>query len=279
MGKKSIPALMIALLIPIMGYLFLRTIGEKAVIMPKKYFYDSVSTKEVDGKLVTDTVWHRTANFRLVNQLGDTVELYDIKGKAIVIDIFFTRCGSICPQLTKSMSNLQQIFKRGGNTRSMVVDTSVVQFISLSIDPERDSVSVLKHYADIHGVNPDNWWLLTGNRDTIYDFIFNELKIDKLEKEPISPEFPHTGRFVLLDKNYIVRGRLEQAYSGIQKDSASMKVLARDIGLLVLEKDKKQRNKVLSAIIDLGWLWLVIVVLITGFIWYIKQKRNTEDSI
>ncbi len=277
MGKKSIPALMIAVLIPIIGYLLLRTIGEKAVTMPKKYFFDSVITKEIDGKLVTDTLWHKSANFTLVNQLGDTVQLYDIKGKAIVFDIFFTRCGSICPQLTKSMSKLQQGFKRGGNTRSMVVDTSVVQFISLSIDPERDSVPVLKHYADKYGVNPDNWWLLTGNRDTIYDFIFKELKIDKLEKEPVSPDFPHTSRFVLLDKNYIVRGRLEQPYSGLQKDSASMNLLSRDIGLLVLEKDKKQRNKVLSAIIDLGWLWLVIAVLITGFVWYIKQNRKAEN--
>jgi len=277
MGKKSIPALLIALLIPIMGYLFLKYFGEDAVIMPKKYFYDSVITKEVDGKLVTDTVWHKTANFRLVNQLGDTVELYDIRGKAIVFDIFFTRCGSICPQLTKSMANLQQIFKRGGNTRSMVVDTSIVHFISLSIDPERDSVPVLKRYADKYGVNPDNWWMLTGDRDSIYQFIFQELKIDKLEKVPVSPEFPHTGRFVLLDKNYVVRGRLEQAYSGIQKDSASMQTLARDIGLLVLEKDKKQRNKILSAIMDLGWLWLIIAVLITGFVWYIKQKRNAES--
>jgi protein SCO1/2 len=200
MGKKSIPALLIALLIPIMGYLFLKYFGEDAVIMPKKYFYDSVITKEIDGKLVTDTVWHKTANFRLVNHLGDTVELYDIRGKAIVFDIFFTRCGSICPQLTKSMANLQQIFKRGGNTRSMVVDTSVVHFISLSIDPERDSVPVLKRYADKYGVNPDNWWMLTGDRDSIYQFIFQELKIDKLEKVPVSPEFPHTGRFVLLDK-------------------------------------------------------------------------------
>ncbi|MCZ2225070.1 MAG: SCO family protein [Chitinophagales bacterium] len=277
MGKKSIPALMIAVLIPIIGYLFLRTIGERAVTMPKKYFFDSVITKEIDGKLVTDTVWHRTANFTLVNQLGDTVQLYDIKGKAIVFDIFFTRCGSICPQLTKSMSKLQQGFKRGGNTRSMVVDTSVVQFISLSIDPERDSVPVLKHYADKYGVNPDNWWLLTGNRDTIYDFIFKELKIDKLEKEPVSPDFPHTSRFVLLDKNYIVRGRLEQPYTGLQKDSASLELLSRDIGLLVLEKDKKQRNKVLSAIIDLGWLWLVIAVLISGFVWYIKQNRKANS--
>ncbi|MCZ2299850.1 MAG: SCO family protein [Chitinophagales bacterium] len=277
MGKRSIPALIIAIFIPIVGYLILRGVGENAVVFPKKYFFDTVVTKEVDGKLTTDTFWHKSANFRLVNQLGDTVELYDIKGKPIVIDLFFTSCGSICPQLTKSMKKLQQSFAKGGNTREKI-DSSVVQFISLSIDPERDSVPVLKHYADAYGVNPDNWWLLTGNRDSIYDYIFNELKIDKLEKVPISPEFPHTGRFVLLDKNYVVRGRLEQSYSGIAKDSASLSVLARDIGLLFLEKDKKEKSKVASAIIDLSWLWLIALLLISGFIWSFTQRKKKDDK-
>ena len=175
------------------------------------------------------------------------------------------------------MKKLQQSFAKGGNTREKI-DSSVVQFISLSIDPERDSVPVLKHYADAYGVNPDNWWLLTGNRDSIYDYIFNELKIDKLEKVPISPEFPHTGRFVLLDKNYVVRGRLEQPYSGIAKDSASLSVLARDIGLLFLEKDKKEKSKVASAIIDLSWLWLIALLLISGFIWSFTQRKKKEEK-
>lgn len=276
MGKKSIPALLIAILLPVIGYLVLKNLGESATILPKKYFFDTVVTQEKDGKIITDTFWHKTANIKLVNQLGDTVSLYDIKGKAIVINIFFTSCGSICPQLTKSMAKLQQSFIKGGNTRRKI-DTSVVQFISLTIDPERDSVPVLKHYADSYGVNPDNWWMLTGDRDSIYQFIFQELKIDKLEKVPISPEFPHTGRFVLLDKDYLVRGRVEQAYSGLEKDSVSMSVLARDIGLLMLEKDKTKRSKIFTQIIDLSWLWFIIALLVTGFVWGFNQRRKKEQ--
>jgi protein SCO1/2 len=276
MGKKSIPALLIAILIPVIGYLVLKNLGESATILPKKYFFDTVVSEEKDGKIITDTFWHKTANIKLVNQLGDSVSLYDIKGKAIVINIFFTSCGSICPQLTKSMAKLQQSFIKGGNTRRKI-DTSIVQFISLTIDPERDSVPVLKHYADSYGVNPDNWWMLTGNRDSIYQFIFQELKIDKLEKVPISPEFPHTGRFVLLDKDYVVRGRVEQAYSGLEKDSVSMSVLARDIGLLMLEKDKTKRSKIFTQIIDLSWLWFIIALLVTGFVWGFNQRRKKEQ--
>jgi protein SCO1/2 len=169
------------------------------------------------------------------------------------------------------MAKLQQSFTTGGNTRQKV-DTSVVQFISLSIDPEHDSVPVLKAYADRYNVNPDNWWLLTGNRDSIYNFIFQELKIDKLSTEPVSPEFAHTSRFALLDKDYVERGRYEQPYSGL--DSTSLGVLARDIGLLMLEKDKKKPSTVFTEIIGLSWLWLIIAVLVTGFVWYMSERRK-----
>ncbi len=271
MTKKSLLALLIAVLIPVFCYLVLKVASDKAVIVPRKYFVDSVVTKEKDGKKQTDTFWHRTANIRLVNQMGDSVNLYDIKGKAIVMDLFFTHCGSICPRLTRSMAKLQQSFTTGGNTRQKI-DTSIVQFISLSIDPEHDSVPVLKDYADRFGVNPDNWWLLTGNRDSIYDFIFNELKIDQLSKEPVSPEFAHTSRFVLLDRDYIVRGRLEQPYGGL--DSSSLAVMARDIGLLMLEKDKSKPSTVFTEIVSLSWLWLLIAVLVSGFVWYMSQRRK-----
>ncbi len=271
MTKKAILALLIAVIIPVFCYLWLKSASDTAVTVPKKYFFDSVVTREVNGKIKSDTFWHKSANLTLVNQLGDTVQLYNIKGKAIVIDLFFTKCASICPRLTNSMSKLQQGFITGGNVRKKI-DTSVVQFISLSIDPERDSVSVLKEYADRNGINPDNWWLLTGNRDSIYDYIFNELKIDKLVKEPVSPDFPHTARFVLLDKDFVVRGRLEQPYSGL--DSASLGALSRDIGLLMLEKDKSKRSTIFAQIIDLSWLWLLIVVLVTGFVWYMNKRRQ-----
>ena len=271
MNKRSIIAICLTVLVPISCYLVLKYYGEEAVELPRKLLLDDVIVSEKNGKTIYDSIWHKTANFRLVNQQGDTVSLYDIKNKTIVIDLFFTRCAGICPRLTRSMKSLQESFKTGGSSR-LKVDTSVVQFISLSIDPENDSVPQLKKYADVFEINPDNWWLLTGNRDSIYHFIFQELKIDKLGTEPVSPEFAHTGRFALLDKNYQMRGRLGQAYDGL--DSAAMGVLARDIGLLMLEKDKKQPSTVFRSIIDLSWLWLIVIISVTGFVWIFQKNRN-----
>ncbi len=267
MNRKALYGLAVALLLPLTCYLVLKYASENAVDMPRKYLLDTVVQRVEKGKMITDSVWHTTANIRLQNQLGDTVSLYDKKGKIIVADFFFTHCGSICPKLTANMVKLQQSFIKGGDIRKKV-DTSIVQFISFSVDPERDSVSVLKDYADRFGVNHDNWWMLTGNRDSIYKFAFEELKVDKFSTEPISPDFVHTSRFVLIDSDYVVRGY----YNGL--DSNSLSKLARDIGLLMLEKDKKQKSEVFSQIIDLSWLWLVIVLLVTFFVLYMRGRRK-----
>ena len=273
MNKKAFTALLIAVLIPVTSYLILKNMSDKVVNMPRKYLLDSVSTYIKNGKEVNDSIWHKTANITLINHLGDTVHLNDIQGKMIVIDFFFTRCGSICPRLTKSMMQLQQSFLKGGNVRNKI-DTNVVQFLSFTIDPANDSVATLKNYANRFGINSDNWWLLTGNRDSIYNFAFEELKVDKFSNEPVSPEFPHTARFVLLDKEHYVRGY----YDGLNRDSASLSKLARDIGLLMLEKNKKKPSTVFTEIISLSWLWLLALLIITGFVWYLNKLKNKTSN-
>jgi protein SCO1/2 len=267
MNKKALLSLAIALLLPVLCYLALKYASDSAVDMPRRYLMDTVITRINNGKEITDTVWHTTANIHLKNQLGDSVSLYDRPGKIIVADFFFTSCRSICPRLTANMAKLQQSFNKGGDLRKKV-DSSIVQFISFSVDPDHDSVSVLKKYADRFGVNHDNWWLLTGSRDSIYKFAFEELKVDSYSEEPISPDFVHTSRFVLIDKEYKVRGY----YNGL--DSISLSKLARDIGLLMLEKDKKQKSELFTQIIDLSWLWLIIVCLVIFFVVYMRGRRK-----
>lgn len=270
MNKKALIGLALAFLLPFTCYLLLRYASSNAVDMPRKYFADTTIERVSNGKTLVDTIWHKTANIKLNNQLGDSVGIFEKPGKITVIDMFFTSCGSICPKLTTNMSKLQQSFLKGGDLRQKV-DTSIVQFISLSIDPNHDSVNVLKRYADQYHVNHDSWWLMTGNRDSIYNFIFQELKVDKYSDEPISPEFVHTGKYVLIDKQRVVRG----FYNGL--DSNSISQLARDIGFLMLEKDKNKKSEVFAAILDLSWLWFVVILAVVFFVLYMRSKRNKEN--
>lgn len=235
MNKKAAFALLIAIVLPMFCYYLVKWTSEEAIVMPRRYYSDSVITETKDGKTTTDTVWHKTANITLVNQLGDTVSLYDIENRVVVADFFFTRCPSICPTLTRNMARLQQSFSHYNEGRR-VIDSSIVNFMSFSIDPERDSVPALKKYADKYGADHDNWWFLTGPKKMIYDFALNEVKLGLVDGEGVDTAFIHTQKVVLIDKDHVVRGY----YDGL--DTASLKNLARDVALLMLEKDKKQKR-------------------------------------
>jgi protein SCO1/2 len=236
MNKKAFLALCIAILLPLVSYLLVKHYSDDAVIMPARFYADSVVTKVTDGKETSDTAWHKVDNITLTNQLGKQVSLSDLKDKLIIADFFFTRCPSICPTLTRNMKKLQDALKIKDELRG--IDSSFVQFISFSVDPERDSASVLKKYADKFGVNPDIWWMLTGAKKTIYDFAINQLKLGVVDGGKVDSNFIHTSKFVLLDKDHVVRGY----YDGL--DSLALNKLASDLVFIMLEKDKKKKRDV-----------------------------------
>ena len=274
MNKKALIGIIIALIIPLTGYFALKYVTANNVKMPKHFLLDSVTTHVVNGKVQTDSVWHTVKDIRLVNQLGDTVHLYDLRGKVIVADFFFTSCGSICPYLTKNMVKLQRSFEQGGKSRGQeMIGANNVQFLSFSIDPTRDSVSRLKRYADKYGVNHDNWWFLTGNRDSIYQFIFQQLKVDKYDDSTvIDPNFAHTGRFVLMDRDFKIRGY----YNGLDSLEALPK-LAEDIGKLMVEKDKDHPDPLPFDPSEMIVIFFIAVVLVS-FIAYLLMKKKDKPT-
>lgn len=272
MNKKAILAVGLALLIPLISYYWVKQASDNATAVPNHYLPDTVINHIAKGKMVNDTVWHKIANFHLVNQLGDTVSLYDLQGKLIVMDFFFTSCHSTCPQLTQNMLKMQQSFSKGSDPMSPP-DSSIAQFISFSVDPETDTVARLKKYADHYGIDPGNWWLLTGNRDSIYNYIFQELKVDKLDTVPINPDFVHTTRFVLIDKNFNIRG----FYNGL--DSSSLDKLSKDIGLLMLAVDDNPEQLPFDPVQMVIFLAIAIVItLIVIPIIFRKKKKNEPTA-
>jgi len=227
MNKKAALALAIAILLPLTGYLLVSYYSNRDVHMPPRYFYDSVIVKEKGGKSTYDTLWHSVRNLNFTNQLGQQVSLDDLKGKVIVLDFFFTRCPTICPQLGTAMKKLQKSFPN---------NDSIVQFVSISVDPKHDSIGQLRKWAEKFDVNPDSWWLLTGDRDSIYKFALQEIKASIADVN-VDTAFVHTENFFLLDKHRVVRGW----YNGL--DTVAQKRLVRDIPLLMLEKDQKRTFK------------------------------------
>ncbi len=224
MNRKALLALLLAAMVPAVSYLLVKYFSNEAVHMPQRYFHDSVIATSKNGRTFNDTVWHKVDNLKLVNQLGDSVNTNDLRGKIVVVDFFFTRCPTLCPQLARAMKKLQSSF---------VKNDSIVQFLSISVDPEHDSVKRLKTFGDHYQVDPSSWWLASGNKKEIYSFAFRELKADVTDTD-IDTGFIHTPNFYLLDKEGIIRGW----YDG--SDSTAQARLVRDIPLLMLEKDRKK---------------------------------------
>lgn len=265
MNKTALYALLLAVFIPLVSYFIVKRYSESAIAMPPHYFADSVIITTKNGKKVTDTVWHRIPDFKLVNQLGDSVSLTDLHGKLIVADFFFTHCPTICPGLTTNMRKLQQ-----GITNAKRVGDNTPDFfhlLSFSIDPERDSVPRLKAWADRFQVNPEQWWLLTGPKREIYDLAINDMKIGIVDGQGVDTSFIHTDHFVLIDTNRYVRG----FYHGL--DSVSLNRLSRDIIMLSMEKDKSKQGFLAGKLQMLAIVFLLAVVAV-GIFLYIFRKRN-----
>jgi len=268
-NTKALYAVMLAMLLPLVSYFLVKRYSESAVAMPRHYLPDSIIVKAKNGKQITDTIWHQIHDFSLTNQSGKTISWKEMEGKIIIADFFFTHCPTICPVLTKNMKRLQESITNAERVGDKTNQS--VHFLSFSIDPERDSVERLKYWADRFQINPDQWWLLTGNKKTIYDLAINEMKIPVEDGQGIDTNFMHTDHFVLIDSNRYVRGY----YHGL--DSVSLAKLSKDIVLLTLERDPKEKN-FLS-----GKLQLIAVILLltgagVGLFLYLFQKKSIHAS-
>ncbi len=258
--------MVLVVVLPVGSYLFVKQVSTNAVAMPPRYYADTVVEKVVNGKQLTDTQWHQVRNITLTNQLGQTVSLDSLKNKVLVIDFFFTHCPSICPGMTKNMKRLQDMM-RSTDPRK-IIDTPLVHFLSFSIDPERDSPAVIKRFADKYGVDPDHWWMLTGDKEAIYNFGIQELKLGIIDGNGQDTLFEHSPKLVLLDKDRVVRGY----YNGL--DTAQVLKLSQDVVFLSLEKDKKRPSAIFQQLKELWPVYLVVLLAVVMFIFLTTRKSK-----
>lgn len=272
MNKKAFYGIIIAAIVPIACYFFVKGYSENHIFMPRHYLADTVITTQKNGKEYSDTVWHKVPSFPLKNQQGQTVSLDSLKGKVIVADFFFTHCPTICPALTGNMKRLQSSITNAQRVGNKTPD--FLHFVSFSIDPERDSVERLKYWADRFQVDPEQWWLLTGDKKRIYDMAFDELKLALVDGKGVDTNFLHTDFFVLIDSNRHVRGY----YHGL--DTADLAQLSKDIIFLSMEKDPNRKNFLAGQLPVMAAAFIAAIVGV-GFLFFIfrKQRRYADSSV
>ncbi len=270
MNRTALYALLLALIFPLVAYFIVKKVSEKAVQLPPRFYPDSVLRKKEKGKIITDTLWHRLPEISFTNQLGQQVgwkdRMKDSAGKIIVANFFFTHCPTICPTLTANMKKLQESLKTAEKVGDRTAD--YVQLLSFSVDPERDSVPELKKWADRFRVNPVNWWLLTGDKKQIYDLCINEMKLGLVDGQGVDTAFIHTDRFVLIDRDRVIRGY----YRGL--DDESLARLSEDIVLLSLEKDRKKKSFLAGKLELIGVIYLLTLAGLGIFLFFLRKARN-----
>jgi protein SCO1/2 len=164
------------------------------------------------------------------------------------------------------MRLLQESLKKNQKVGDRTAD--YVQFLSFSVDPERDSVGALKRWADRFQVNPINWWLLTGDKKEIYDLCINHMKLGLVDGDGVDTSFIHTDRFVLIDRERIIRGY----YHGL--DTSSLAKLSRDIVLLSLEKDPKKKSFFSGKLELIAVVFLIMLVGLGIFLAVLRKPKK-----
>ena len=144
----------------------------------------------------SDTL-HSIPEFSFIDQYGKSITRKTFDNKITVVDFFFTTCPGICKRLTSSLTRVQEAFK----------EDNKIMLLSHSVTPEKDSVPVLKRYAEEHNAIAGRWAFVTGDKMAIYKIARTAYFADEdMGWQQDSTTFLHTENVLLIDGRHHIRG-------------------------------------------------------------------------
>lgn len=181
-----------------------------------------VSTELVDSTIQHKKKYHKIADFKLINQNGETITQDHYKDKIYIADFFFTTCLTICPIMTDHMVLIQEEIKNDDE----------VMLLSHTVTPEIDTVAQLKRYAKSKGVIDAKWNLVTGDKKQIYQLARKSYLAVLDDGSADEFDMIHTENFMLIDKKRKIRG----FYDGTDREEIER--LLEDLKILKEEYTK-----------------------------------------
>jgi protein SCO1/2 len=198
--KKALLILSICLLlVSLAGFVWLHVLLKQKV-------------KAVENRL---PVYSQIPEFTLVERSGRPFGLNDLREKVWVADFFFSTCPGPCPRMNARMGELQQALSGENDAR----------LVSITVDPETDSSTVLADYANRFHALKDRWYFLTGEKSVIRHLAKDGFMVGGGEDASL-----HTTRFMLVDR----QGRLRGYYDS--SDDDSLRRLLTDVQRLLSKK-------------------------------------------
>jgi protein SCO1 len=150
-------------------------------------------------------------SFSFTDQNGQTFSSEQLKGKIWTFSLFFSECQGICPSMRQKFEAVQ----------STATDPQV-NFVLLTVDPEKDNPAKLAQYAAASKADPARSHLLTGDLKEIQ-------RVARAFLIPFDLAVNHSGKVMLVDRG----GTVRSFYTGT--DEAEMARLAQDIKKLLDE--------------------------------------------
>ena len=144
-------------------------------------------------ELPDNSIYHVGSNW--LDQDNQSFSIDELQGKIQVVAFVYTYCEHSCPIILARLKALKALLPEGHSKQ--------VQFLLISLDPERDTPSVLKNYMQDKALEKDEWRLLNGSSDDVLELsALVGVKYKPMDLE--GKDIAHSNMITVLDK----KGRL-----------------------------------------------------------------------
>jgi protein SCO1/2 len=151
--------------------------------------------------------------FTLIDQMGKVLSSDSLKGKVYVANFIFTHCAGPCRAMTQRMAQLEKD-----------LNDSSVQFVSISVDPKRDTPDVLKAYGEQFGADAATWKFGTGDASDVQRIARGMLQ--PFEPASEGKDILHSERFILIDAAGKIRATCHAKEGDFVKFMTDIKTVA-----------------------------------------------------
>ncbi len=136
----------------------------------------------------------------LVDSEEKPFDLATLKGKVVLVSFVYTTCNGACPLTTQAQTRVRK------KLQDAKLWQKSVEFVSITLDPKRDTPSVLRSYSHRFGADQPGWHFLTGSPEKVNAVI---AAWDMWVKSDSTGVLDHPSRIFLIDS----RGRQREIYN------------------------------------------------------------------
>lgn len=127
--------------------------------------------------------------YTLTDQTGQPFGTKDLQGQVHVVSFFFATCPSTCRMQNQKVQMLADEFGDQG-----------VKFVSITVDPEKDTSVALNAYSQMFNADPQQWKFLTGEMPYIK-------RVGAEIYQSLVDQQTHSERLLIVDRWGDVRAR------------------------------------------------------------------------